>query len=1628
MQVRKLLILSLSLWSVARSTPICAQAYERSVEASAQVQASPPRITLNWEGLYNVTGYQIWRKIKGGTSWGDPVAVLGANTQTWADNNVTTGVSYEYKVVRHTTNVGDGYSYINSGILMPMVEARGKVIVLVDDYFSSALASQLEQMQKDLEGDGWTVVRHDVSRNASVPSIKNIVVNDYNTDPGNTKMVFLVGHVPVPYSGNMAADGHSQHLGAWSADVFYGDMNGTWTDSQVTSTGAVDPRNHNVPGDGKYDQGNIPSAVELAVGRVDFHDLPVFPQSETTLMGNYLTKLHNWKARNYTAVPRALVDDNFVGYNDAFASNGYSGFGPLVGPANVVDLDYFSTMQNQSYLWSYGCGGGYWDSANGVGHSSDFATSDLKSVFTILFGSSFGDFDCQNDFMRSSLATGKTLSCFWAGYPNWFFHHMGMGETIGFATRLTQNNGNGHYSPANSSAGMVHIALMGDPTLRMSMVGPPSNVVGTVNGNTVNITWSGSLDNVLGYHVYRFISATGSWQRVTDNPVTGSSFSESISGAGGTLRYMVRAVKLEQTPSGSYYNLSLGAFGEAVAGSQSPDCLGVIGGPALAGTPCDDGSPCTLNDLWDASCQCQGTYHDSDGDGICDAQDNCPGVPGQIGSTCNDGNTCTINDVLNANCQCTGTFQDSDGDGICNAQDNCPFVPGQIGSSCNDGDPCTTGDVINGSCQCTGTFQDADAAGVCNALDNCPDVHGVQGSSCDDGNACTVNDMLNANCQCVGTPLPDGDGDGLCDAIDGCPGVTGETGWQCDDGDPCTFNDVLDANCICVGIPSPDSDGDGICDFWDDCPGQPGQVGSTCDDGDACTVNDMLDESCQCVGTFVDSDGDGLCDAEDGCPGVTGETGWQCDDGDPCTINDVLDGDCNCVGTPGPDSDGDGICDALDDCPGQPGQSGSACDDGDACTINDILDESCQCVGTFVDSDGDGLCDAVDGCPGVTGETGWQCDDGDPCTVNDVLDGDCNCVGTPGPDSDNDGICDALDDCPGQAGQTGSTCDDADPCTVNDVLNANCQCTGLFQDSDNDGSCDAEDGCPNDPDKVEPGNCGCGEPEPGATCDDGLSTTVGDMVDANCQCVGQPVDCEGVPGGPAMPGTPCDDGDQATTEDAWGPDCNCAGLLTDCLGEAGGPALPGVACDDSLATTGNDTWTSGCECVGQFIDCLGVPGGPALPGTLCNAGNNTTMGDAWTIDCECIGLVVDCEGVPGGEVLPGTPCDDGNPLTTADTWSAECDCLGAPADCLGEEGGPALPGTSCDDGDPDTGNDVWSMDCACVGVPLDCEDVPGGDALPGTACDDGDGSTGDDTWTMDCTCVGLPVDCAGTPGGPILPGTPCDDGDPETGNDTWSTSCECAGLPFDCHHVAGGTALPGTPCDDLNISTGNDRWTDACTCQGQAYDCLQQPGGPALPGTPCNDANPATGSDTWSVACICTGVPIDCAGQVGGSAFVDGCGQCAGGTTGTIPDLDSDADGVLDCHDNCPTLPNSSQPDLDQDGIGDACDNCPWTYNPDQTDVDGDGVGDACTLASVSQVGTLPGIFLHPNPTTGILHIGEVGPNAAVTCIYDLSGAEVRKSGFKEQIDVSDLANGTYFLVLRDAHGIALARAPIVRQ
>ena len=76
----------------------------------------------------------------------------------------------------------------------------------------------------------------------------------------------------------------------------------------------------------------------------------------------------------------------------------------------------------------------------------------------------------------------------------------------------------------------------------------------------------------------------------------------------------------------------------------------------------------------------------------------------------------------------------------------------------------------------------------------------------------------------------------------------------------------------------------------------------------------------------------------------------------------------------------------------------------------------------------------------------------------------------------------------------------------------------------------------------------------------------------------QQVDCEGVPGGPAVPGSTCDDGNADTQNDVYNAGCQCVG--EDCEGVLGGNALPGQPCDDGDPNSVNDTWQTGCICSG----------------------------------------------------------------------------------------------------------------------------------------------------------------------------------------------------------------------------------------------------------------------------------------------------------------------------------------------------------------------------------------------------------------------------------------------------------------
>ena len=573
----------------SRDLVVAQSVSDYAVRVSAVVQTNPSQIALSWPADAKATGYTLYRKGRDDTSWGTAMMTFTGIATSYTDTNVAVSGAYEYRLSKSASGY-TGVGYIFAGIQVPLVESRGKVILLVDNTFTTSLATELGRLLQDLVGDGWTVLRHDVPRMAVDPAntsssvwaarsnelanVKALITADYNADPTNVKAVFLFGHVPVPYSGDIAPDEHVDHTGAGPADVYYANLTDTWTDSSTWDQGASDTRNWNQPGDGKFDFSELVSDVNLQVGRVDLANLPAFAQSETVLLRQYLAKDHNFRQELITAQPRGLIDDNLglLG-GEKPAVNGWRNFAPLFGATNCfASSDWFGTLATNSYLWGYGCGGGTYTSASGVGSTTDFATKDPRVVFTMLFGSYFGDWDSQNNFLRAALGTTNyTLTSAWVGRPYWQFHHMALGETIGFSTRLSQNNDSLYASGLYSR--WVHIALMGDPTLRMHIVAPPSGLLAITNATGgVDLSWNPSPDTVLGDHVYRAPTAAGPFTRLTTNLITGTSYTDS---AVTTNVYMVRAVKLEVSASGSYYNASQGVF-QDLAGDFGPPVLTIM--------------------------------------------------------------------------------------------------------------------------------------------------------------------------------------------------------------------------------------------------------------------------------------------------------------------------------------------------------------------------------------------------------------------------------------------------------------------------------------------------------------------------------------------------------------------------------------------------------------------------------------------------------------------------------------------------------------------------------------------------------------------------------------------------------------------------------------------------------------------------------------------------------------------------------------------------------------------------------------------------------------------------------------------------------------------------------------------
>ncbi|HYG14444.1 MAG TPA: hypothetical protein VEC12_01745, partial [Bacteroidia bacterium] len=193
------------------------------------IEDAPLKFNLSWKKDTTVLQHKVFSKEPSQNFW-TLRAELSRYDSSFTDTNVSVNHPVEYHVVT-LKNTYNAYGYIMASKNLDAYNYRGKLLLLADSNYLIPLEAEIKQLQEDLKADGWQVVTRYVSRTSTPKAVKQHIHQLWDTDSTNFKAVYLLGRIPVPYSGYIGPDAHSDHYGAWPADVYYSvpDSN-QWTD------------------------------------------------------------------------------------------------------------------------------------------------------------------------------------------------------------------------------------------------------------------------------------------------------------------------------------------------------------------------------------------------------------------------------------------------------------------------------------------------------------------------------------------------------------------------------------------------------------------------------------------------------------------------------------------------------------------------------------------------------------------------------------------------------------------------------------------------------------------------------------------------------------------------------------------------------------------------------------------------------------------------------------------------------------------------------------------------------------------------------------------------------------------------------------------------------------------------------------------------------------------------------------------------------------------------------------------------------------------------------------------------------------------------------------------------------
>ncbi len=529
----------------------------------------------------------IYRRTPGGngSDWVLVSANLPAGTAEWTDVNSSPGNIYEYQIKRKNSWTFNGITYDATGYTMGCALTdntgyQGQMILLVANNISNGLAQKYDRLKSELTGEGWKVNEIIVDKavgwnnGPDVVAVKSAVALIYKNAPvdDKPKLLFILGHVPMPRSGSTTAsapDGHDENKGARGFDAFYADIDGIYTDIATFNPGGLQtPLAINMPNDYKWDQDYLSSNVEMGFGRVDFENITDYPEGELILIERYLDKLSayrnvasGWDMGNKTAFNFGYDNSNDASYrnlpNLSNSENVLENTSSLTNPLWVKQNGPFMVyMQNEVAPEISEWNNDGMDAAIYSSDQSYWGYNDVPQSNSVY------------SRIRSLPASNtKCIAALWTTAGANLFYQACSGQSIGMALKevINHNTTNNKIErpqqewDTNEWWNRTHFTLNGDPSIRLYQVPPAVNPMINITSGQAVLEWQvPSTGSGYTYNVYSSPTEYGKYTQMNGTPITTLNYVLTNYQAGKW--YMVRSVKSVTSGCGSFYQPGLGVF------------------------------------------------------------------------------------------------------------------------------------------------------------------------------------------------------------------------------------------------------------------------------------------------------------------------------------------------------------------------------------------------------------------------------------------------------------------------------------------------------------------------------------------------------------------------------------------------------------------------------------------------------------------------------------------------------------------------------------------------------------------------------------------------------------------------------------------------------------------------------------------------------------------------------------------------------------------------------------------------------------------------------------------------------------------------------------------------------------